>query len=86
MIYGDRREKELLGAGGEVTPLANPTATAHALVRLLTDPAHWDRSSRAIRERVRKYYDKPALDCAYRELYEHWGAQATASAFMKATV
>lgn len=86
MIYGDRREKELLGAGGEVTPLANPTATAHALVRLLTDPAHWDRSSRAIRERVRKYYDKPALDCAYRELYEHWGAQATASAFMKAAV
>jgi polysaccharide biosynthesis protein PelF len=84
MIYGDRRETEPLGPGGEVTPLANPTATAHALVKLLTDPAYWESSSRAIRERVRMYYNKPALDLAYRELYEYWGAQATASPLMEA--
>jgi polysaccharide biosynthesis protein PelF len=86
MIYGDRRETEPLGAGGEVTPLANPTATAHAIVRLLTDPAYWERSSRAIRERVRMYYSKPALDRAYRELYAYLGDQANAFSHMKEAV
>jgi hypothetical protein len=25
-----------------------------------------------MRERVNRYYDKPSLDRAYRELYEYW--------------
>jgi glycosyltransferase involved in cell wall biosynthesis len=72
MIHGDRRETEPLGPGGEVVPLSNPTATAQAIARLLTDRAGWERASRAIRERVRRYYNKPALDRAYREVYDYW--------------
>jgi polysaccharide biosynthesis protein PelF len=74
MICGDQREREPLGWGGEVTPLANPTATAQAMARLLTDPGYWERASRAMRERVRRHYGKPALDRAYRDLYDHWGS------------
>ena len=72
MIHGDRREGELPVPGGEVVPLSNPTATAQAIARLLTDRACWERASRAIRERVRRYYNKPALDRAYREIYDYW--------------
>jgi polysaccharide biosynthesis protein PelF len=74
MIYGSPQEDPPLGVGGEVTPLANPTATAHAVARLLLDRDYWERASRAIRERVRLQYNKPALDRSYRELYEHWCA------------
>lgn len=81
MIYGDRREADSLGAGGEVTPLANPTATAIALARLLGDPEARKAAGRAIRERVRRYYDKPALDRAYRRLYDRWAAAPPVRAF-----
>jgi glycosyltransferase involved in cell wall biosynthesis len=76
MICGDQRETEPLGAGGEVVPLSNPTATAQAIAGLLKNRFQWESASRAIRERVRLYYNKPALDSAYRDLYQHWGAAA----------
>jgi glycosyltransferase involved in cell wall biosynthesis len=72
MIYGTSGESPALGPGGEITPLANPTATAQAIARLLQDPDYWARASNAIRDRVRLYYDKPSLDRSYRELYQTW--------------
>ena len=72
MIYGGRNEGGTPAPAGEVVPLANPTATAQALARLLTDRAWWERASRAIRERVRRHYDQPALDRAYRAMYDFW--------------
>ena len=72
MIHGAPQEQPPLGPGGAVTPLANPTATADAVARLLLDPDYWERASQAARERVRLYYDKPSLDRAYRDLYEYW--------------
>jgi len=72
MIWGDRRETEALGAGGEVVPLSNPTATAHAMARLLTDRAWREKAGRAMRRRVELYYNKPALEAAYRHLYQQW--------------
>jgi hypothetical protein len=53
-----------------VTPLANPSATADALRWLLTDAAAYRRCSAAAQERVRRYYNKSSLDCAYRDLYQ----------------
>ena len=47
---------------------------AHAAARLLLDRARWERASRSIRERVRLFYNKPALDTAYRNLYRYWAA------------
>ena len=72
MLCGSPTENPQLGPGGEVTPLSNPTATAHAICRLLLDHDRWQAASRAIRERVRLYYDRPALDQAYAELYDYW--------------
>jgi glycosyltransferase involved in cell wall biosynthesis len=74
MIYGDQRETEPLGAGGEVVPLSNPTATAHAIARLCADRSWRESAANAIRRRVELYYNKPALDAAYGELYRHWAA------------
>lgn len=74
MIYGRPEEQPPLGAGGEATPLANPTATARAVAQLLAGRDYWAQASHAIRERVKLYYDKPALDSAYAELYAHWCA------------
>jgi glycosyltransferase involved in cell wall biosynthesis len=72
MIEGSRRETGTPGAGGEVVPLSNPTAAAHAIARLMKDPFRWESASRTMRERVRLYYNKPALDRAYRNLYQQW--------------
>ena len=77
MIYGAPGEEPPLGAGGEVIPLANPTAAAQALARLLIDPGYRERASRAISERVRRYYDRGSLDRSYRELYEYWCAMSS---------
>ncbi len=70
MVLGRSDEAPSIGAGGVVTPVANPAATAEALARLLGDTAFRERCSLAIRARVRRHYDKADLDLRYRELYE----------------
>jgi polysaccharide biosynthesis protein PelF len=77
LILGRSDEAPALGHAGDVTPLCNPSATAQALARLLTDGEWYARCSHAIRERVRRYYNKTSVDSTYRELYErHFAAEA----------
>jgi glycosyltransferase involved in cell wall biosynthesis len=78
MILGRPNESPALGPGGAVTPLSNPAATARALEKLLTDPDWRERCGRAIRERVRRYYNKVDLDEAYRRLYRRYCAEPDA--------
>lgn len=78
MIYGDQRETEPLGTAGEIVPLSNPAATAHAIARLFADRSYRDSAARVIRRRVELYYNKPALDDAYRDLYRYWAASEPA--------
>jgi polysaccharide biosynthesis protein PelF len=70
MILGRSDEDPPLGAGGVVTPVANPAATAAALARLLDEVEFRERCSLAIQSRVRRHYDKTDLDQTYRRLYE----------------
>lgn len=70
MILGRSDESPSIGAGGVVTPVANPAATAEALARLLGDTAFRERCSLAIQARVRRHYDKADLDRRYGDLYE----------------
>jgi glycosyltransferase involved in cell wall biosynthesis len=70
MILGRADETPRLGEGGIVTPLASPESTAQALARILIDRPFRERCGRAIRERLRRYYNKTGLDAAYRSLYE----------------
>ena len=72
MLLGSRHENPPLGAGGAITPLSNPTATANALVKLLSEREWYEQCSRNIRERVVRYYNKADLDQTYRNLYEHY--------------
>jgi glycosyltransferase involved in cell wall biosynthesis len=70
LILGRSEEEPALGHGGDVTPLCNPSATAQALARLLTDGEWYARCSQAIAKRVSRYYNKTLVDASYRELYE----------------
>jgi glycosyltransferase involved in cell wall biosynthesis len=75
IIEGHADEEPALGPGGIVTSVASPKATAEALFRLLGDAAFYTGCSRAIRERVRRYYDKTAMLAAYRAEYEEAAAR-----------
>jgi glycosyltransferase involved in cell wall biosynthesis len=69
LIFGPSAEVPALGPAGDVTPLCNPSATAQALVRLLTDPDWYERCGRAIQDRVRVSYNKISVDRLYHDLY-----------------
>lgn len=69
IIYGSRAESPRLGAGGAVVPLANPQAVANALLQLLREPEYYQTCCHAIRERVRRYYNKKDQYNAYAGLY-----------------
>jgi glycosyltransferase involved in cell wall biosynthesis len=65
-----RDEEAKLGPGGVVTTLTSPKATAEGMYKLLGDPAFYAACSSAIRERVRRYYDRRDMLASYRSLYE----------------
>jgi glycosyltransferase involved in cell wall biosynthesis len=77
MILGRAGETPGLGPGGIVTELANPTATAEALIKLHTQRDFYRQCSRAIQERVRRYYDIALVDSSYRELYDTYRSRET---------
>jgi glycosyltransferase involved in cell wall biosynthesis len=69
IIEGHADEDPKLGPGGVVTTLTSPKATAEGMYKLLSDQAFYAAASNAIRERVRRYYDKRDMLGSYRELY-----------------
>ncbi len=69
IILGRPGEYPTLGAGGFVTPLANPRATVQAVAQLLRDEVLRARCGRALQTRVRRYYNRRMVDTAYAELY-----------------
>ena len=70
LIMGSTSETPSLGAGGIVTPLSNPRATAEACIRLLTDTDRYLSASESIKTRVERFYNKTGQDAAYRALYD----------------
>jgi glycosyltransferase involved in cell wall biosynthesis len=70
MVLGRPDENPPLGAGGAITRLSDPSATARELAGLLTDREWYESASRAISERVRLHYNKTTVDTIYRDLYE----------------
>lgn len=79
LIEGDSSEDPPLGKGGEIVPLSNPTLTAKAIVRLLSDPVLLETSGRALKERVRVYYNKVDLKEKYRLIYDSFVNQSAIS-------
>ncbi len=69
IIEGAADENPHLGLGGVVTPLGNPSATAQAILRLLSNHPLYGQSCQTMAERVRSYYNKTMQHQAYRNLY-----------------
>jgi len=69
MIEGRSDEEPPLGPGGIITPLSNPSETASALARILTDEAMRNACGTAIQTRVWRYYNKVDIDSIYYDLY-----------------
>lgn len=71
MIEADPPGETPLAAGGAVTAIANPAATADAMAELLGDHRKWERASRGMQDRVRTRFLKSDCDRAYARLYAH---------------
>ena len=69
MIEGRTAEDRALGASGIVCPVASPTRTAEALVRLAHDERLRRRMGHAGQRRVTNYYQRRTMLASYRALY-----------------
>lgn len=55
--------------GGAITELASPSATAEAVAVMLRDPDWRKQCGAALKERIRRRYDKALVDRTYADLY-----------------
>lgn len=69
LLYGLDEADRALGAAGEVVPIADPQALAHAAIALLGDRARWQAAQAAGLARVERYYTQELMFGAYRSLY-----------------
>ncbi|MDX8389568.1 MAG: GT4 family glycosyltransferase PelF [Mariprofundaceae bacterium] len=70
LIYGSAAKDKALGASGKVVPIANPDATAEAIVSLLKNPEAWSKAQQAGIRRVESFYTEDMLFDAYQDLYQ----------------
>lgn len=70
MLEGGSPEDRALGPSGLVTEVANPEATAAAIVRLLQERDLYRQCAEAGKERVKRYYDLDDLLGRYLNIYE----------------
>jgi len=77
LLEGSQPADRALGASGLVTGLADPGATAQAILSLARDAGLREEMGRAARNRVRAHYQESDLIRRYREIYADMiGSQA----------
>lgn len=69
MIEGGNAEDRDLGRAGEVVAIADPQATAQAIVELLRDRDRWQAAQAVGLARVHRYYTEDLMIERYRRLY-----------------
>jgi len=69
MIEGGTAEDRDLGVAGEVVAIADPQATATAIVGLLKSPQRWESAQRNGLARVSRYYTQALMIDRYQQLY-----------------
>lgn len=69
LIEGGDAEDRALGRAGEVVAIADPQATARAILELLRSPARWKSAQAAGLARVNRYYGEALMLQRYRDLY-----------------
>ncbi|MDH3592289.1 MAG: GT4 family glycosyltransferase PelF [Planctomycetota bacterium] len=70
LLFGRTPEDRTLGAGGIITPMASPGATARAVLDLYHSESMRERMRDTMRERVRRFYDQRDMVAAYDEIYQ----------------
>lgn len=70
LIFGTADETPKLGPGGALSPLYSPASIADNMLLLLSDKTYYEACSKAIRERVTKYYNAAQVTQSYKSLYD----------------
>ncbi|SEK42239.1 GT4 family glycosyltransferase PelF [Nitrosovibrio tenuis] len=70
IVEGNSDEDCALGCAGIVTPIADPEATATAVITLLTDENRWHAAKRAGIQRVETYYTQSRMLDSYKSVYD----------------
>jgi polysaccharide biosynthesis protein PelF len=69
IIEGNSDEDRALGCAGIVTPIADPEATAAAVIALLTDEERWHAATKSGIQRLEKYYTQSGMLDSYKKVY-----------------
>jgi len=69
LIEGGSAEDRSLGRAGEVVAIADPQATARAVLDLLRNPDRWKAAQASGLARVNRYYGEYLMLTRYRDLY-----------------
>lgn len=69
LIEGGTAEDRDLGQAGEVVAIADPQATANAVLGLLRNPQRWQAAQAAGIARANRYYGEALMLERYRKLY-----------------
>ncbi|MEF3280071.1 MAG: GT4 family glycosyltransferase PelF [Elusimicrobiota bacterium] len=70
LIYGKDEEDIKLGKAGEIVPVANPKALAHAYISILTNKELWLKYSDTGLKRLKLYYNEKDLLAKYADIYK----------------
>ncbi|MDQ3059342.1 MAG: GT4 family glycosyltransferase PelF [Pseudomonadota bacterium] len=73
LIEGREPADWTLGLAGEVVPIVDHAALAHAAFGLLTQPLRWRAAQQAGIARVERYYQQSRVIDSYRDIYHSMG-------------
>lgn len=73
LIDGKEPADRALGRAGDLVPISDQDALAHAAFVLLTDPVRWRAAQQAGIARVERYYEQSRVIGSYREIYQRIG-------------
>ena len=72
LLHGRTASDRALGSSGLITPIANPEATADAVIEILAADGRRQRMGESGIARVRQFYDEQDLNFAYLDLYRRY--------------
>ena len=72
LLNGITQDDAALGPSGIITPIANPRASANAIIELLENAPLRKKMGEAGMERIQRFYDEDDVSFAYLDLYRKY--------------